>query len=185
MNSALTTAEDLAQLRWYVMRAHKCEGKAEQKLSGEDGLEYFIPKRHAIRVYHGVKSRHLVPVIPSLVFVHASRNQITDFKKMYNFLQFVTWKKSTGTEYVVVQDDQMNDFIKVASCYDTDMTYYRPEEINLKKGTRVRIHGGKFDNVSGVFTSVRGKRNRRVIVLLDGILGVEVETHPDLIEVIS
>lgn len=77
-------------------------------------MEYFIPKCYAVRVYHGVKSKRLVPVIPNLVFVHASRTQITDFKKRYNFLQFVMWEKSTGLEYLVVPDDQMESFIKVS-----------------------------------------------------------------------
>lgn len=66
---------------WFVMRAYKCEGKAEERLSGDDGLEHFIPKHYAVRVYHGVKSRRLVPVIPSLVFVRASRRQLIRFKK--------------------------------------------------------------------------------------------------------
>lgn len=61
------------------MSAYKNEKKAEEMLKGKDGLEYFIPKHYAVRVYHGVKSKRLVPVIPNLVFVHASRKQITDF----------------------------------------------------------------------------------------------------------
>ena len=93
------------------MRAYKSEKRAEEKLKGKDGLEYFIPKYYAVRVYHGVKSKRLVPVIPNLVFVHASRIQITEFKKRYNFLQFVMWEKSTGLEYLVVPDDQMESFI--------------------------------------------------------------------------
>ena len=71
-------------------------GKAEEKLAGKDGLAYFIPKCYAIRVYHRVKSKRLVPAIPNLVFVHASRSQILNFKKRYNFLQFVMWKKKYG-----------------------------------------------------------------------------------------
>ena len=50
------------------MRAYKSEKRAEEKLKGKDGLEYFIPKYYAVRVYHGVKSKRLVPVIPNLVF---------------------------------------------------------------------------------------------------------------------
>ena len=45
--------------------------------------------------------------VPNLVFVHASRKQITDFKKKYNFLQFMMWEKSTGLKYIVVPDKQM------------------------------------------------------------------------------
>ena len=177
--------KETATVRWFVMRAYKSEQKAEEKLSGKDGLEYFIPKCYTVRVYHGVKSKRLVPAIPNLVFVHATRSQILDFKRRYNFLQFVIWKKSTGLEYVVVPDEQMDSFIKVASQYDENVSYYRPDEINLQKGTRVRIHGGRFDGVEGVFMQVRGKKKRRVVVMLEGVMAVAAEIDPDLVEVIS
>lgn len=185
MSSIVTSKDDLTRIRWFVMSAYKNEKKAEEKLSGKDGLEYFIPKCYAVRVYHGVKSKRLVPVIPNLVFVHASRKQITDFKKYHNFLQFVTWEKSTGLEYLVVPDEQMESFITIASQYEETTVYYKPEEIDIRKGTRVCIHGGKFDGVKGVFMRVQGKRNRRVVVMLEGVMAVSAEVHPDLIEVIS
>ena len=185
MDIASPNTEELTTARWFVMRAYKSEKRAEEKLKGKDGLEYFIPKYYAVRVYHGVKSKRLVPVIPNLVFVHASRIQITEFKKHYNFLQFVMWEKSTGLEYLVVPDDQMENFIKVSSQYEENITYYDPNELDLRKGRRVRIHGGKLNGVTGVFMQVQGKRNRRVVVLLEGVMAVAAEVHPDLIEVIS
>ena len=171
MNIASTDTTNTTTVCWFVMRAYKSEGKAEEKLAGKDGLAYFIPKCYAIRVYHRVKSKRLVPAIPNLVFVHASRSQILNFKKRYNFLQFVMWKKSTGSEYIVVPDE--------------NISYYRPSEINLQKGTRVRIHGGKFDGVKGIFMQVRGKRNRRIVIMLEGVIAVTAEVDPDLVEVIS
>ncbi len=166
------------------MRAYKCEKKAEEILVAETQLEYFIPKRYAVRVYHGVKSRRLVPVIPGLVFVRALREELVGFKKQHNFLQFVMWKKSTGVEHLVVPDGQMQDFIRIASLREDSVTFHSPEEINIEKGTRVRIHGGRLDGVEGLFMQVKGKRNRRVVVLLDGVVAVAAEVHPDLVEVI-
>lgn len=186
MNSAVPfRMKEPTKAQWFVMRAYKCEKLAEEKLSGKDGLEYFIAKHYVIRVYHGVKSKRLVPVIPGLVFVYARHDQIVDFKKRYNFLQFAMWEKRTGQEYIIVPDDQMNSFIKVASRCEKDVTYYKPDEIDLKKGTRVRIHGGELDGVEGIFVRVQGKRNRRVVVLLDGIMTAATEVHPDLIEDIT
>lgn len=183
MNKVLSSIEEMNKVRWFVMRAYKNEKMAEDRLADkENGLEYFIPKHYAVRVYHGIKSRRLVPVIPSLLFVHASQAQIIAFKKSFNFLQFVTWEKSTGLEYITVPDEQMDSFIKVASHYEEDTVYYKPEEVDLEKGTRVCIHGGKFDNVKGVFMRVKGKRNRRVVVLLEGVMAISAEVHPDLIE---
>ena len=140
MDIASPNTEEVTTVRWFVMRAYKSEKRAEEKLKGRDGLEYFIPKCYAVRVYHGVKSKRLVPVIPNLVFVHASRIQITEFKKRYNFLQFVMWEKSTGLEYLVVPDDQMENFIKVSSQYEENIAYYNPDELDFRKGCRVRIH---------------------------------------------
>lgn len=184
MNVLQDMAKEMTEIRWFVMRAYKSENKAEDILKGKDGLKYFIPKCYAVRVYHGVKSKRLVPVIPSLIFIHASRTQILDFKKLHDFLQFVMWEKSTGQEYIIIPDKQMDSFIKVASLNEENTIYYKPDEINLQKGTHVRIHGGKLDGVEGVFMRVRGKRNRRVVVMLERVMAVTAEVHPDLVEVI-
>ena len=57
--------------------------------------------------------------------------------------------------------------------------------IDIRKGTHICIYGGKFNGVKGVFMRVKGKRRRRVVVMLEGIMGISVEVHPDLIEVIN
>ena len=177
--------EDKNTVRWYVMRAYKNEKKAEEALGAPGGLEFFIAKQYAVREYHGVKSKHLVPAIPGMVFVHAGHDQIVDFKQRgNNFLQFVTWKKSSGPEYLTVPDSQMDNFIKVASRYDIETAYLRPDEVDLSAGTRVRILGGPFNGVEGVFMRVSGKRNRRLLVQLEGITTLATEISPDLIEVI-
>ena len=88
-------------------------------------------------------------------------------------------------EYLVVPDEQMESFITIASQYEETTVYYKPEEIDIRKGTRVCIHGGKLDGVKGVFMRVQGKRNHRVVVMLEGVMAVSAEVHPDLIEVIS
>ena len=60
MSTPITTREDLTRIQWFAMSAYKNEKKAEEMLKGKDGLEYFIPKHYAVRVYHGVKSKRLV-----------------------------------------------------------------------------------------------------------------------------
>ena len=44
MDIASPNTEELTTARWFVMRAYKSEKRAEEKLKGKDGLEYFIPK---------------------------------------------------------------------------------------------------------------------------------------------
>lgn len=172
------------QQRWFVMRAYKCESKAEERLNGKGGLRHFIPKEYAIRTYHGAKSRRLVPVIPSLVFVRASRREIITFKKDNNFLQYVMCKDGDGSDFMVVPDNQMENFIKVASHPEETLRYLKPEEIDISKGTRIKIIGGVFDGVEGIFMKTEGARDRRVVVKLEGVLAVAAKVHPDFIEVL-
>ena len=172
------------QIRWYVMRAYKAEKRAEETLAAE-GMEHYVPKTYALRVYHGVKSRHLVPALPSLVFVHASHDDIVDFKRRHNFLQFITGKRGVKSEPMVVPDRQMTDFIKVSSQYEADTVYLKPEEVDLTKGTKVRILGGPFDGVEGLFLRVKGKRDKRLVVWVERVIATAVDISPDLIQVIE
>ena len=180
------SAADVEEGRWFVLRAYKNEKKAEDVLGGENGLPYFIPKQYAVRVYHGKKTRRLVPVIPGLVFVRASQTAICDFKKRHNFLQFVMRTRNTADkDYLIVPDKQMTDFMRVAGQYEADVNYYNPAELHLDKGARVRILGGPFDGVEGVFIKVEGARARRLVVQIPDTLAAVVSVEPDLVEVIK
>ena len=87
---------------------------------------------------------------------------------------------------IIVPDIQMQQFISVSRLHNERLIYLTPEEINLAKGTRVRVLGGPFDGVEGAFVKVRGCRSKRVVILIQGILAVAVaEVKPDLIEVIG
>lgn len=181
------TSGDAMARQWFVMRAYKCEKRAEEVLGGERGLEFFIPKRYVVRTCFGRRQRRLVPAIPGVVFVHASREEILAFKRLHNFLQFMTVRRLSGeSECLVVPDREMAEFIRVAGRHDERIAYYRPEELDLERGARVRVVGGAFDGVQGLFVKVRGKRSRRVVVLLERIAAVATaEIAPELIEVVA
>lgn len=176
--------EEKAQ--WFVMNAYKSEYKAEEKLRGEGGLEYFIPKRYVKRKFQGKLRRVLVPVIPNLVFVHARYGEIEEFKLSCPFLRYATRRIDGENKIMKVPDGQMNDFIKVAGSYAEDLVYYSPDELDLKKGTRVRVHGGTFDGVEGTLLKVKGKRNKRVVICIKDVTAISVaEFEPELLEVLG
>ena len=170
------------EVRWYVMIAYKQESEAERVLSGDDGLEYYIAKHYIVQTFHGKKKERLVPVIPSIVFVHASQVQIVRFKEKYNFIKFSTWNTRDGIVYLTVSDKEMNDFIRVSQSNENSIRYYRPGDLNLKQGTRVRIHGGQFDGIEGTFIRIKGRRSRQVVVIIPNVLAISVEVHADLLE---
>ena len=87
---------------------------------------------------------------------------------------------------IIVSDDQMRQFIAVAGTYDEHLIFFSPDEVNLRRGTKVRITGGDFEGYEGVFVKLKGARDRRVVISLQGVIAMAMATiSPDLIEVIE
>ncbi len=175
-----------AEKQWFVMRAYKRERKAEELLSGKHGLPYFIPKKTVMRTREGKKVLCTEPVIHSLVFVYASQPDIVAFKRdIYNELQFVIWKTEGKQCYLTVPDGQMQSFISVCEQKEKEVTFYRPEEIQLEKGKRVKVHGGTFDGVEGHFVKVAKKRGRQLVVIIPEILAASAEVDLEYLEILD
>ena len=171
---------------WYVMRAYKNEKKAEELLSGSHGLTYFIPKRQVIRTSERKKVISMEPVIRSLVFVYATQQQIVSFKRdIYNDLQFVIWKCDGGNRYLTVPNKQMRNFIQVCEQREQEVIFYRPEQIQVERGQRVRVHGGTFDKLEGIVVKVEKKRNKQFVVLVPQVLAASIKVDPEYLEIIE
>ena len=80
---------------------------------------------------------------------------------------------------LVVPDKQMDDFIRACNEAGEGRQFLGPEDLNLVKGQRVRITGGALEGVEGVFIKLAGKRSKRLVVMLEGIMGVSVEISPE------
>lgn len=166
------------------MRAIFCKEMDTKKLLEKEKIGCFIPMRYTLTLKNGRKVRELVPAVTNLIFVHATPTAIKEVKTKNRYLQYLI--DSRSKEKIIVPDSQMKCFIAVANIYHDKMVYLKPEEVDLKKGTLVRILGGTFDGVEGVFMKVKGIRSKRVVVVLHGVAAVATaEIEPELIEIIS
>lgn len=182
----MITSQSTEEEKWYVMRAYKNEKKAEELLSGNNGLKYFIPKRQILRTRNGRKIICTEPVIHSLVFVFASQKQIVNFKRyICNDLQFVSWKRYDSTSYLTIPAKQMDDFIRMCTQKEQEVTFYTPDEIPLEKGQKVRVHGGIFDKMEGILVKTYKKRNKQLAVIIPDILAASANVDPDYLEFIN
>lgn len=173
------------EIYWFVMLAYKQEKYAEQVLSGDDGLEFFIAKQNIVKKVHGKSVTDWIPVIPNIVFVHASFSRILEFKKKYNFLKFATWKKSTGMEFMIVGEVEMSNFIRVASYTQSEVKFLTLNNVQLGKGTRVRVIDGELKGVTGELTKVVGRRNKQFVTFIPDMAAVTAEIDVSLIEKIT
>lgn len=178
-------------LSWFVLNAVFGRELRVKELLEIRGIDVFVPMRYLIKMRRGHKERILVPAISNFVFVHTSKEFLENFKadllSQYGFpTYFVTRKIGDRRVIVTVPDLQMREFIRVASQLEEDVLYFPPEEIQLEKGDRVRIIGGKLDGLEGVLLKVKGKRSKRVVVSIAGVAAVAAYyISPDLIQVIS
>ena len=170
---------------WYAMSAPYHRELQARDWFSEQGIETFIPMRYEIITHRdGSKSRELVPAIHNLLFVHISQAAMRELKPQIPIVQYLTRPVEGRNQPILVPDGQMSQFIRVSNTYDDKLCYFRPEELNLRRGTAVRIIGGPFDGVEGTFVKVQGIRNRRVVVQLTGLLAIAAEVQPDLIQVL-
>ena len=169
---------------WYAMRATYRREPDAMHLLKKENLGCFIPMQYKISIKKGKKVRALVPVVHNLLFVHARPSEVKRIKSQVSYLQYITDTRSG--QKIVIPDHDMQRFIAVAGTYNDHLLYFQPEELNLSKGTKVRITGGDFEGQEGVFLKVKGARDRRVVIAIQGIIAVAMATiHPDLIEVIK
>ena len=164
---------------WFAMRATYRREMEAKKLLAAESIESFVPMRYVLA--KNKKKYQLVPVIHNLIFVHARPSHIHQIKKGIQFLQYMVDKRSG--QKIVVPDGQMKRFIAVAGTYHEHLLYFSPEEVNFSKGTKVRICGGEYEGYEGIFIKVKGARDKRVVVQVQGVIAVALATiHPDLIE---
>jgi transcription antitermination factor NusG len=172
---------------WFAMSApYRRELIAKEYLSKKE-VECFVPMKEAlVERQGGIKRRQMVPAIHNLIFVHTSKERIKTLKQGVNFLQYHTRPQNGKNIPITVPDSQMQQFIDITNAANADITYLRPEEVDIKKGTKVRVHGGAFDGTEGYFVKVQGKRSRRVVLLIEGVTAVALtEISTDFIEVIA
>jgi len=167
---------------WYAMRVTYSREVKMKEILEERGIECFIPMRYHTKVIRGRKAKILKPVIHNLLFAHGTKTEIQEAKKYHEYLQYIIDREH---QKIIVPDAQMQTFIAVAGTYDDQLIWVNPEDLNLKKGTRVRITAGDFAGQEGTFVKVKGARDKRVVIAVQGVIAVAMATlHPSLIEVI-
>ena len=59
-----------------------------------------------------------------------------------------------------VPANEMNNFISFVDNCNSEINFFRPDEITLEKGTKVRLTGGDMDGVECYLTRFKGKRKK-------------------------
>lgn len=171
-----------SQLFWYAIRVTYSRELALKNFLDAEGVESFIPMRYDYIIKNERRVRKLVPAIHNLVFVHSTRERIDEIKNTPGMtipIRYIMNRESH--QPIVIPDSQMRSFMAVSASYEESIVYFEPTELNIPKGSRVRITGGVFAGVEGEFVRIR--HDRRVVVTIEGVMAVATTyIHPSLVE---
>ena len=173
---------------WFAMRATYGRNMDVKKKLDEAGFESFVPMRYVVVMDKRARRiKKFVPVVRDLIFIHTTMASILALKQQHESLRNIYIPAEEGKKrIVVISDEQMENFMKVTRTLSDGLLFFTPDEVNLSKGVRVRIHGGQFDGLEGTFVKVKGVRDRRVVVELSGVIVVATcALKCDLIEVLT
>ena len=148
------------------------------------GLEAFVPLKYHIKTIKHQKHRALVPAMPGLMFAKGTLDELQEY--IQNHAHFPVYlRKSTFSnkeDYLTVRDKDMEAFIAATENNEAHITYFRPDEINLQAGDKIRVKGGIYDGKEGIVMRIKGKRNKHLVVQIPGMLVAAIEMEPELVE---
>ena len=172
--------------KWYVIgtRAAHREEKTRDALR-KAGFRSHVPMTYDIKTVRQQKRRTIVPAITGLIFARGSLNDLKDYISQHPG-DMIYIRKSTFSnkqDYLTVRDDVMERFIECTQIRQEKISYFKPEELNLKEGENIRIKGGLYDGLEGTILRIKGKRNKHIVVQIPGIIFAAIEIEPELIEI--
>ena len=169
---------------WFPMRVtYQREMKVKAELDRLE-IENFIPMTYQFTESRKQGDtelrRELVPAINNLIFVHSTKERISELKVSNELLEPLRYMidQTAGEAHTImtVPDKQMENFMRVASVTDDSVMFLDETTIVGKEGKRVEIMGGPFEGVTGVIRRV--KRCKRVVVELEDIACVAIAFVP-------
>ena len=129
--------------RWYVLNAIFGKELQTCQLLRQEEIECFVPMRYEMRRVKQKPVRVLVPAVHNLVFVHATKAYLEDFKSRVPFtLYFMTRKEGVHRTLLTVPDGEMSAFIRVARMVEEKRWDHLLNVIPIHKGDCFYIPSG-------------------------------------------
>ena len=172
-----------ASKQWFVLRVSygriiKAKAFVEAK-----GLECYVPLQYKEVRKQGKKRILTTPLLPSLIFVHASAEQIEallhDNKVVANenrallsyYFNHTIHRQDNPDRNppLTIRDEAMNNFIRLTSIKNPHIIPVTSNSIQFKLGDNVVVTEGEFKGVHGRVARIAGQQ-RVVVELFDGCL---------------
>ena len=170
-----------ALAHWFPMRVTYHRELKIKSILDDQGIENFLPMHfELVETKTGGKKSVLTPAIHNLLFVHSTQERLTELKmtrEKLSPMRYIMKRSSDNqSEILTVPDQQMENFMRVASVQDDRVMFLDNNDFIKKVGQRVKVIDGCFSGVEGVIKRIN--RNKHVVVQLEGLAAVAIAFVP-------
>ena len=167
--------------QWYALRSMRRSILGCKSRLTDLHIEHFIPMvKIKTRTPSGRFRWNEQPLAFNYVFVHSTAAALNDLKqtRLPNLCYLMRPNEKGFDAKVIVPDEQMRNFIAIAGTSEERILYLPYSEVDLAHGDRVRITGGTFEGVEGIYQRIKGVRDKQVVVCIEGLVAVATATVP-------
>lgn len=164
--------------QWFVLRVSYGRIDKAKTFVEAKGLECYVPLQYKEVRKQGKKRIITTPLLPSLIFVHASAEQVeallhdnkvvaNESRPLLSYYFNHTIHRQDNPDRnppLTIQDEAMNNFIRLTSVKNPHIIHVTSNNIQFKLGDNVVVTEGEFKGVHGRVARIAGQQ--RVIVEL-------------------
>lgn len=169
--------------QWFVLRVSYGRIDKAKNFVEAKGMECYVPLRYKEVRKQGKKRIIHIPLLPSLIFIHATAEQaealLHDNKVVANESRALLSYYFNHTIHrqdnpdrnppLTIRDEAMNNFIRLTSIKNPHIIPITSNNIQFKLGDMVIVTEGEFKGIHGRVARIAGQQ-RVVVELFDGCL---------------
>lgn len=169
--------------QWFVLRVSYGRIDKAKTFVEAKGIECYVPLRYKEVRKQGKKRIIPIPLLPSLIFIHASAEQVEallhDNKVVANESKSLLSYYFNHTIHLqdnpnrnpplTIRDEAMNNFIRLTSVKNPHIIPVTSNNIQFKLGDNVVVTEGEFKGIHGRVARIAGQQ-RVIVELFDGCL---------------
>ena len=170
-------------MRWFVLRVSYGRIDKAKTFVEAKGLECYVPLQYKEVRKQGKKRILTTPLLPSLIFVHASAEQVeallhdnkvvaNESRALLSYYFNHTIHRQDNPDRnppLTIQDEAMNNFIRLTSVKNPHIIPVTSNNIQFKLGDNVVVTEGEFKGVHGRVARIAGQQ-RVVVELFDACI---------------
>jgi transcription antitermination factor NusG len=169
-------------IQWYVLFAANGKAVKIKPCLEEASIEYFFPVYYKERRIRGSErcERVSLPLLGNLIFAKSSKKildpVLKEVKLRLSIASDLYYRDYSDKKIIIIPENQMRNFIAVAGNEKEQVMYLSNDEVNLRQGVKVRITGGVFIGVEGIFMRIKG--DKRLVVSIPNLFSVATAYIP-------